>query len=214
MDQKSGLDFINQQAPGGYLFLMGLYNKTDPNTLNPLKVLTTYPVDLVQDYGSRGLTDTHPNVQIAQNYRGWYSWDEGPAKFPEQNWAPILQLLEDHAIKPSDIHTLIMEINGWVSILELIGPRPPEAIKLNLQTFVATEFLIESQKYKSDAQLSASDKKLLSLLADGALYKQIENELGISTDTINRRVKRLKEKLGANTPAHMVAMSLRGGIIT
>lgn len=214
MDTKVGLDYVEQYAPGGYLFLMGLYNKTDPTTLNPLNVLTTYPMEMVQDYAKKGLTDKHPNVEIAHNYRGWFSWNEASEKFPETDWGPMLDLIEDHGIKASEIHTYIMEINGWVSILEMIGPVMSQATKLGIQTFAATEFLIESQKYKSDTQLSDDDKRLLKFLADGALYKQIEGEMGVSTDTINRRVKRLKEQLGANTPAHMVAMSLRSGIIT
>ena len=61
--------------------------------------------------------------------------------------------------------------------------------------------------------LSAEDRELLRLLADGRRYEEAAVEFGISKKAIFTRVQRLKDKMGTNTTAGAVAAALREGAI-
>jgi LuxR family quorum sensing-dependent transcriptional regulator len=58
--------------------------------------------------------------------------------------------------------------------------------------------------------LTAQDKRVLELLAEGARDKEIAAELGVTTRGALRRVELARTKLGASTRAHAVALFLRG----
>ena len=51
------------------------------------------------------------------------------------------------------------------------------------------------------------------LLSDGATNDQIALALGISPETVQQHVKRIRDKLGAQTRAHAIARALHDGIL-
>lgn len=61
--------------------------------------------------------------------------------------------------------------------------------------------------------LTPREKQVLECRAKGGINKTIGDELGISKRTVDIHSARIKEKLGASTIAHAVAIAIRVGII-
>ncbi len=61
-------------------------------------------------------------------------------------------------------------------------------------------------KAKLSDQLSARQNELLSLLAQGYLYKEIADTMGISLPTVNSYIRRIYEKLHVQSRGQAVAL--------
>ncbi|GLY21664.1 LuxR C-terminal-related transcriptional regulator [Micromonospora sp. NBRC 101691] len=62
-------------------------------------------------------------------------------------------------------------------------------------------------------QITATDRQLLTLLADGLTQQQIAHRLGRGGSAVNMRMLRIREHLGAATTAHAVAIAYRTGLL-
>jgi DNA-binding NarL/FixJ family response regulator len=62
------------------------------------------------------------------------------------------------------------------------------------------------------AELTAREREVLSLLADGMSTKQIATELVITPRTIGTHVQNILGKLGVHSRAQAVACAHRGGL--
>ena len=62
-------------------------------------------------------------------------------------------------------------------------------------------------------QLSQIDVRILELAADGLTYRDIAPEVGRTENAVKTRVKRLLDRLGADSMPQAIAMSFRRGII-
>jgi DNA-binding NarL/FixJ family response regulator len=60
------------------------------------------------------------------------------------------------------------------------------------------------------AELSPREREVLDLLAQGFLYKEIAEKLGISYETVHTYIRRIYEKLQVRTRTEAVAKFLRG----
>src|SRR4051812_34841176 len=61
--------------------------------------------------------------------------------------------------------------------------------------------------------LSARERQVLGLLADGLGNKQIAAQLGISTNTVKTHLEMLFEKLGVSSRAEAVANGVKRGLL-
>jgi DNA-binding NarL/FixJ family response regulator len=61
------------------------------------------------------------------------------------------------------------------------------------------------------ASLTARERQVLSLVAEGRSQKQIASTLGISVKTVGTHVQNVLSKLGLHSRVEAVAMSLRAG---
>ena len=61
--------------------------------------------------------------------------------------------------------------------------------------------------------LSARERQVLALLADGLGNKQIAARLGISTNTVKTHLEMLFEKLGVSSRAEAVATAAKRGLL-
>lgn len=63
-------------------------------------------------------------------------------------------------------------------------------------------------------KLSSREEEVLSLLANGLLYKEIADQLGISYATVNNHVRHIYEKLHVNSRGQAVALYVKqsGGV--
>ena len=61
--------------------------------------------------------------------------------------------------------------------------------------------------------LTAREREILALLADGLANKQIAGRLGISTNTVKTHLELLFEKLGVSTRADAVATGVKRGLL-
>jgi DNA-binding CsgD family transcriptional regulator len=62
-------------------------------------------------------------------------------------------------------------------------------------------------------QLTARQREILQLIANGKLTKQIAAELSISSRTVEFHRLKLRQVLGAHTTAEMVQLALRYGLV-
>ena len=62
------------------------------------------------------------------------------------------------------------------------------------------------QSLKTTAELSKRENEVLALLAQGYLYKEIADALGIGLDTVNTYIRRIYEKLHVHSRAQAVAL--------
>jgi DNA-binding NarL/FixJ family response regulator len=76
---------------------------------------------------------------------------------------------------------------------------------------------IETGSDRGDAhrlpQLTARQREILQLIANGKLTKQIAAELSISSRTVEFHRLKLRQMLGAHTTAEMVQLALRFGLV-
>lgn len=63
------------------------------------------------------------------------------------------------------------------------------------------------------ARLTESELNLLRRLADGATHQNIARELKVSNSAVAMRIFRMREKIGALSSPHAVAMAFRSGLL-
>jgi DNA-binding NarL/FixJ family response regulator len=66
---------------------------------------------------------------------------------------------------------------------------------------------------ESDRTLSARQREILQMLADGMQTDAVAKRLGLSTETVRTHTKRILAKLGASTRTQAVAIGIRHGLI-
>ena len=66
---------------------------------------------------------------------------------------------------------------------------------------------------EGDRTLSARQRQILQMLADGMQTDAVAKELGLSTETVRTHTKRILAKLEASTRTQAVAIGLRYGLI-
>jgi len=66
---------------------------------------------------------------------------------------------------------------------------------------------------EGDRTLSARQREILQMLADGMQTDQVAERLGLSTETVRTHTKRILAKLEASTRTQAVAIGIRHGLI-
>jgi DNA-binding NarL/FixJ family response regulator len=66
---------------------------------------------------------------------------------------------------------------------------------------------------EGDRTLSARQREILQMLADGMQTEPVANKLGLSTETVRTHTKRILAKLEASTRTQAVAIGIRHGLI-
>jgi DNA-binding NarL/FixJ family response regulator len=78
---------------------------------------------------------------------------------------------------------------------------------------IATKVLAELEPRRRPTALSAREREVLQLVADGLANKQIARSLGISERTVKFHVTSILNKLGAENRAHAVAIAAQRGLL-
>jgi RNA polymerase sigma factor (sigma-70 family) len=83
-----------------------------------------------------------------------------------------------------------------------------------MTTHIARKVVQSFQQAHSSQQptesLSAREKEVLDRLAEGLMYKEIAEKLGISYETVHTYIRRIYEKLQVRTRTEAVAKFLKG----
>ena len=66
---------------------------------------------------------------------------------------------------------------------------------------------------EGDRTLSARQREILQMLADGMQTDAVAQKLGLSTETVRTHTKRILAKLDASTRTQAVAIGIRHGLI-
>jgi len=96
---------------------------------------------------------------------------------------------------------------------------PPEDLIRAIQAARSGEFYVDPALSSSllleegERTLTARQREILQMLADGMHTEQVAKQLGLSTETVRTHTKRILSKLGAGTRTQAVAIGIRSGLI-
>jgi DNA-binding CsgD family transcriptional regulator len=76
-----------------------------------------------------------------------------------------------------------------------------------------TQGLTRSGMEEAVGELSARERDILRLVADGHTNKEIGEKVDLSALTVKSHLARIARKLGTGDRAHMVALGIRSGVI-
>jgi len=65
----------------------------------------------------------------------------------------------------------------------------------------------------SEVHLTAREREVLTLLAQGRQLDEIARQLGIGSETVRTHVRKATERLGASNRTHAVAIAIRKKLI-
>src|SRR3954452_6651938 len=96
---------------------------------------------------------------------------------------------------------------------------PPEDLVRAIRAAQSGEFYVDPALSSTivleegDRTLTARQREILQMLADGMQTEAVANRLGLSTETVRTHTKRILAKLGADTRTQAVAIGIRTGLI-
>ncbi len=80
----------------------------------------------------------------------------------------------------------------------------------HIARMVVQSFLKPVTKSETTAELSPREKEVLDCLAQGLMYKEIAEKIGVTYETVHTYIRRIYEKLQVRTRTEAVAKFLRG----
>jgi DNA-binding NarL/FixJ family response regulator len=96
---------------------------------------------------------------------------------------------------------------------------PPEDLVRAIRAAHSGEFYVDPALSSTivleegDRTLTARQREILQMLADGMQTDAVAKELGLSTETVRTHTKRILAKLHADTRTQAVAIAIRNGLI-
>jgi len=96
---------------------------------------------------------------------------------------------------------------------------PPEDLIRAIEAAVAGDFYIDPALSSTivleegERTLTARQREILQMLADGMQTDAVAKQLGLSTETVRTHTKRILAKLDADTRTQAVAIGIRNGMI-
>lgn len=96
---------------------------------------------------------------------------------------------------------------------------PPEDLVRAIKAALRDEFYVDPALSsaivleESDRTLTARQREILQMLADGMQTDAVARKLGLSTETVRTHTKRILAKLDADTRTQAVAIGIRNGLI-
>ena len=96
---------------------------------------------------------------------------------------------------------------------------PPEDLVRAIEAARAGDFYVDPALSSAlvlgddDRGLTARQREILQMLADGRQTEAVARDLGLSTETVRTHAKRILSKLGAETRTQAVAIGIRHGLI-
>lgn len=96
---------------------------------------------------------------------------------------------------------------------------PPEDLVRAIRAAQSGEFYVDPALSSTivleegDRTLTARQREILQMLADGLQTDAVAKELGLSTETVRTHTKRILAKLHADTRTQAVAIAIRNGLI-
>jgi DNA-binding NarL/FixJ family response regulator len=144
---------------------------------------------------------------------------------PSGEVEPMLDLLRDRLTSAIVIFTseggarLLAEalragVKGYVR-----KDSPPEDLVRAIRAAGSGEFYVDPALSSSivledgDRTLTARQREILQMLADGMQTEAVAKRLGLSTETVRTHTKRILAKLGAETRTQAVAIGIRNNLI-
>lgn len=154
-----------------------------------------------------------PDVVIVDPARSGVDVADLVARLGEQVDAPIVIFTADGGARLLS-EALRAGVRGYVR-----KDSPSEDLVRAIEAARAGEFYVDPGLSSTivldegDRTLSARQREILQMLADGMQTEAVAQRLGLSTETVRTHTKRILAKLEASTRTQAVAIGIRHGLI-
>jgi DNA-binding NarL/FixJ family response regulator len=154
-----------------------------------------------------------PDVVIVDPWRTGVDVGEVVGRLQNDHGAPIVIFTSDGGARLLS-EALKAGVKGYVR-----KDSPPEDLVRAIEAAAAGEFYVDPVLSSTivldegERTLSARQREILQMLADGMQTDAVAQELGLSTETVRTHTKRILAKLEASTRTQAVAIGIRHGLI-
>jgi DNA-binding NarL/FixJ family response regulator len=165
------------------------------------------------DQAGEALGGQPPDVVIIDPWRAGVDVSEVVDQVNEHIQAPIVVFTSDGGARLLS-EALKAGVKGYVR-----KDSPSEDLIRAIEAARAGEFYVDPGLSSSivldeaDRTLSARQREILQMLADGMQTDAVAQKLGLSTETVRTHTKRILAKLEASTRTQAVAIGIRHGLI-
>ena len=166
------------------------------------------PDDALENAGG-----SHPDVVVIDLRRVRGDVQETIAQLQQGLGSPIVVFTADGGPRML-ADALKAGVKGYVR-----KDSPPEDLIRAIQAARNGEFYVDPALSSSllleegERTLTARQREILQMLADGMHTEEVAKQLGLSTETVRTHTKRILSKLGAGTRTQAVAIGIRSGLI-
>jgi DNA-binding NarL/FixJ family response regulator len=156
---------------------------------------------------------TPPDVIIIDPWRAGVDVSEVVAQLRDQVEAPIVVFTSDGGARLLS-EALKAGVKGYVR-----KDSPSEDLVRAIEAARDGDFYVDPGLSSTivldegDRTLSARQREILQMLADGMQTDAVADKLGLSTETVRTHTKRILAKLEASTRTQAVAIGIRHGLI-
>jgi DNA-binding NarL/FixJ family response regulator len=167
-------------------------------------------IDHVADVASDG---NAPDVVIIDPWRAGVDVGDIVGRLQKQVKAPIVIFTSDGGARLL-AEALKAGVKGYVR-----KDSPSEDLVRAIEAARSGEFYVDPGLSSTivldegDRTLSARQREILQMLADGMQTDAVAEQLGLSTETVRTHTKRILAKLEASTRTQAVAIGIRHGLI-
>jgi DNA-binding NarL/FixJ family response regulator len=165
------------------------------------------------DEAAATLDREEPDVVIVDPWRGGGEIGEVVARLRERFTAPVVIFTSNGGARLLG-EALKAGVKGYVR-----KDSPSEDLVRAIEAARAGEFYVDPGLSstivldEADRTLSARQREILQMLADGMQTDAVAEKLGLSTETVRTHTKRILAKLEASTRTQAVAIGIRHGLI-
>ena len=165
------------------------------------------------DAALKDLGDSRPDVVIIDLRRVSGDVQDTVSRLQRSLGSPIVVFTADGGPRML-AEALKAGVKGYVR-----KDSPPEDLIRAIQAARNGEFYVDPALSSSllledgERTLTARQREILQMLADGLHTEEVAKQLGLSTETVRTHTKRILSKLGAGTRTQAVAIGIRSGLI-
>jgi DNA-binding NarL/FixJ family response regulator len=158
--------------------------------------------------------DPHPDIVVVDPWKAGADVGELVKRLTKELGAPIVVFTADGGARLLS-EALKAGVQGYVR-----KDSPPSDLVRAIEAARAGEFYVDPRLSSTivleegDRTLSARQRQILQMLADGMQTDAVAKDLGLSTETVRTHTKRILAKLDASTRTQAVAIGIRYGLIT
>ena len=159
-----------------------------------------------------GIGPDHPDVIVIDPRRASTDVDRVLSALREKGCAVVVFTSDGGARLLSE--ALKAGVKGYVR-----KDSPPEDLVRAIQAARQGDFYVDPALSSAivleegDRTLTARQREILQMLADGMQTDAVARKLGLSTETVRTHTKRILAKLDADTRTQAVAIGIRNGLI-
>ena len=163
----------------------------------------------IENAGSNG----HGRIVVVDPWRAGADVGELVKRLTAELGAPVVIFTADGGARLLS-ESIKAGVRGYVR-----KDSPPEDLVRAIRAAQAGEFYVDPSLSSTivleegDRTLSARQREILQMLANGMQTDAVAGQLGLSTETVRTHTKRILAKLEASTRTQAVAIGLRYGLI-